>query len=94
MSKFERLASALLPFTGVVPQLAKENTVFTPTEWTILRSGITAIAIGYLLGAEALRRRQMEPAHKKDKNMSVAGMGLVAAGVGAALYALWKINPF
>ena len=86
-------AGELSPIGGfIIPQLVKEETIFTPTEWTILRSAITTIAVGYLLGAEALRRRQMEPAYKKDKKMSAVGMGLVAIGVGAALYALWNIN--
>lgn len=94
MNKFERAASTLLPLAGFMHQLTKEETILAPAELIVLKSAITVIAAGYLLHAEALRRRQMEAAHTRDKRLSKAGMALITAGVGAALYALWKIKPF
>jgi len=92
MRKLERFTSALLPLTGVVPQLVKEETISAPTELTVVKSGITLIVIGLFLYAEAVRNRQMEAAHKIDRNMSRVGINLVAAGLGAVFYGLWGVN--
>lgn len=82
----------LSPLGGLVPQLTKEGTIFTPDEWNVARAALTVFAVGTLLGTEASRRRTMEAAHKQDRNLSKASMVFRTLGVGAVLYVIWTID--
>lgn len=83
----------LPPIAGVlsIPNI-QEGNIFTSLEWNVLRGALTALAVGGILISEAARRRQMEPAATKDRNLSKIGMGLKTVGVSGFLYVLWNLD--